>query len=117
MIATLTPVVGVNVVNQVPELSHRAQRFVHVRADLQGRITPISRYCRVGIQGWSVRGDGAADIGDAFDLAASAGSALESLPLTGILLNAEIQSGPFKVADTTYSLEYQYLTALLELSV
>ena len=55
-------------------------RVLVSRADLQGRVTPLSRYCRVGVQAWSVRADGTADLGDAFDLCAAAGAALEASP-------------------------------------
>lgn len=92
-------------------------RVLVSRADLQQRVTPISRYCRVGIQAWSTRKDGSADLGDAFDLCAAAGAALEAAPNSSrIILSAEIQSGPARVADDATRIEYQYLTALLEVA-
>ena len=93
-------------------------RVLVSRADLQGRVTPLSRYCRVGVQAWSVRADGTADLGDAFDLCAAAGAALEaSLNTSSVVLAAEIQSGPSRVADDVTRIEYQYMTVLLEVAV
>lgn len=93
-------------------------RLLVSRADLQGRVTPLSRYCRVGIQAWSVRDDGTANLGDAFDLCAAAGKALEAAPFTNsVILSAEVQSGPSRVADDVTRIEFQYLTALLEVAV
>lgn len=92
-------------------------RFLLLRADLQQKVTPISRYVRVGISGWSVLVDGRADIGDAFDITAAAGNALERLAGTGIILSADVESGPARVADDVGRIEFQYLTALLEVSV
>lgn len=92
-------------------------RVLVSRADLQQRVTPLSRYCRVGVQAWSVRDDGTANIGDAFDLCAAAGAALEASPdVSTVVLSAEIQSGPSRVADDVTRIEYQYLTALLEVA-
>lgn len=89
---------------------------VIIRADLQNRITPVSRYCRVGVQGWKVRADGAADLAGAFALAAAFGQAVERAPRTGLLLEAEIDGGPYRVRDTTTGVEYAYLTLLLEVA-
>lgn len=92
-------------------------RVLVSRADLQQRVTPLSRYCRVGVQAWSVRKDGTADLGDAFDLCAAAGAALEAAPSTSqVILSAEIQSGPLRVADEVTRIEYQYMTVLLEVA-
>lgn len=91
-------------------------RLLVVRADLQQKVTPISRYCRVGVQAWSVRVDGSSDLGDAFDLAAEAGAWLER-NVSGVILSADVQSGPSRVTDDVSRLEFQYLTALLEVSV
>ena len=99
-----------------PELA-KPYRVLVSRADLQQRVTPLSRYCRVGVQAWSVRGDGTADLGDAFDLCAAAGKALEQSPLTSkVVLSAEIQSGPSRVADDVTRVEFQYITVLLEVA-
>ena len=99
-----------------PELSN-PYRVLVSRADLQGRVTPLSRYCRIGVQAWSVRSDGSANLPDAFDLAAAAGAALEAAPETSqVILSAEIQSGPSRVADEVTRIEYQYLTVLLEVA-
>lgn len=99
-----------------PELS-KPYRVLVPRADLQGRVTPLSRYCRVGVQAWSVRKDGTADLGDAFDLGAAAGQALEAAVATSkVILSAEIQSGPSRVADDVTRIEFQYITVLLEVA-
>lgn len=102
-------------VNVKPELA-KPYRVLVVRADLQQKVTPISRYCRVGVQAWSVRTDGTSDIGDAFDLARDAAAWLES-NVSGVILSADIESGPSRVADDITRIEYQYVTALLEVSV
>lgn len=100
-----------------PEIA-KPYRVLVSRADLQQRVTPLSRYCRVGVQAWSVRADGTADLGDAFDLCAAAGAALEAAPNTSrVVLSAEIQSGPSRVADDVTRIEYQYMTVLLEVAV
>lgn len=100
-----------------PEIA-KPYRVLVSRADLQQRVTPLSRYCRVGVQAWSVREDGTADLGDAFDLCAAAGAALESAPSSSsVVLSAEIQSGPARVADDVTRIEYQYMTVLLEVAV
>lgn len=99
-----------------PEIA-KPYRVLVSRADLQGRVTPISRYCRVGVQAWSVRKDGTADLGGAFDLCAAAGEALEAAPATSkVILSAEIQSGPSRVVDDVTRIEFQYLTVLLEVA-
>lgn len=88
-----------------------------VRADLQNRITPISRYCRLGVQGWKVSSAGAADLAGARQLAADYSRAIESAPRAGILLDAEVDAGPYRVVDSESGIEYQYVTLLLELAV
>lgn len=91
-------------------------RHLIVRADLQGKVTPISRYCRVVIQAWSVRADGTADLGDAFDLANDAAHWLET-HLDGFVLSASVEAGPFRVVDDVTRIEHQDVTALLEVAV
>lgn len=114
ILAVLRPVERTELIK--PDLSN-PYRVLVSRADLQQRVTPLSRYCRVGVQAWSVRPDGTADLGDAFDLCAAAGEALESSPNTfPIILSAEIQSGPARVADDVTRIEYQYMTVLLEVA-
>lgn len=99
-----------------PELA-KPYRVLVSRADLQQRVTPLSRYCRVGVQAWSIRDDGTANLGDAFDLCMAAGKALEQSPLTSkVVLSAEIQSGPSRVADDVTRVEFQYITVLLEVA-
>lgn len=90
---------------------------VIIRADLQNRVTPISRFCRLGVQGWSVRADGTADLSAARQLAADYSAAIERAPRAGILLDAEVDAGPYRVIDSTSGVEYQYVTLLLELAV
>lgn len=100
-----------------PDLA-KPYRVLVSRADLQQRVTPLSRYCRVGVQAWSVREDGTADIGDAFDLCTAAGVALEASPDSStVILSAEVQSGPSRVVDDVTRIEYQYMTVLLEVAV
>jgi hypothetical protein len=94
-----------------------AYKHFLIRADLQNRVTPISRYCRVGVQAWSVRADGTANLADAFALAATFGEWLESQSGSSIILNAEIDSGPMRVKDDIQNLEYAYVTLLLEVTV
>lgn len=101
--------------NVRPQLD-KPYRVLVIRADLQQKVTRISRYCRVGIQAHSVLADGSADLGDAFDLASEAAGWLES-NLTGVILSADIESGPSRVTDPVTQLEYQYVTVLLEVAV
>lgn len=91
-------------------------RLLVVRADLQQKVTPISRYCRVGVQAHSVRADGSSNLGDAFDLASEAAAYLEA-NLDGPILSADVESGPSRVTDPVTNLEYQYVTVLLEVAV
>lgn len=109
----MTPVKAHN----VKPAASGAYSHLIVRADLQNRATPISRYCRVGIQAWVVGTNGRPNLGAAFDLAAKAGNVLETAPLTGILLNAEVTSGPSRVTDDISELEFAFVTALLEVAV
>src|SRR5690606_2328999 len=101
--------------NVKPERT-KPYRLLLVRADLQQKVTPISRYCRVGVQAWSVTAAGRSGIGGAFDLAKDAAAWLES-NVSGVILSADIESGPSRVTDDVTKLEYQYVTALLEVAV
>ncbi len=107
---------GARTYNRKPKATGAYKHFL-IRADLQNRVTPISRYCRVGVQAWSVNADGTTNLADAFSLASVFGRWLESQSGTGIILNAEIDSGPMRVVDDTQQLEFSYLTALLEVTV
>lgn len=107
---------GATTYNVKPKTTGAYKLFL-IRADLQNRVTPISRYCRVGVQAWSVDAQGRADLGDAFDLAAGFGRWLETQSGTGAILNAEIDSGPMRVKDDIQNLEYAYVTLLLEVAV
>lgn len=102
-------------VNVKPEKT-KPYRLLLVRADLQQKATPISRYCRVGVSAWSVRADGSADLGDAFDLAAAGNAWLEN-NVAGVILSADVQSGPSRVTDEVSKLEFLYSTVLLEVAV
>lgn len=88
-----------------------------IRADLQNRATAISRYCRVGVQAWSVDAQGRVNLADAFDLATAFGTWIESLSGQGIILHAEVDSGPMRVADDIQKKDFSYLTVLLEVTV
>lgn len=107
---------GARAYNIKPKTSGAYKHFI-IRADLQNRVTPLSRYCRVGVQAWSVRADGTSDIADAFNLASALGTWLESQSGAGIILNAEVDSGPMRVVDDIQRLEFSYLTVLLEVTV
>lgn len=85
-----------------------------IRADLQNRVTPVSRYCRVTAQARSLRSDGTPDLAGQFDLAARFGRALEAAPRTGLLLDAEVESGPYRVPDADTGVEYHVINVLLE---
>lgn len=102
-------------VNVRPE-KVKPYRLLVIRADLQQKVTPISRYCRLGVQGWSVRADGTSDLADAFDLTSEATAWLER-NLSGVILSADVESGPSRVTDPVTRLEYQYSTVLLEVAV
>jgi hypothetical protein len=101
--------------NVKPEKS-APYRMLTVLASLGAKVTPISRYCQVTVQAWSVRSDGSANLADAFDLAAAAGNWLES-NLTGPVLSADVQAGPFRLVDPVARIETQTMTVLLEVSV
>lgn len=109
-------IAGLSSVEATVNVRTSRRRELVVRADLQQKVTPISRYARVGVQAWSVRADGSADLGDAFDLAAAAAHWLES-NVSGPILSADVESGPSRVADSVTRLEYQYVTVLLEVAV
>lgn len=116
LISTFGPSFSAPVRNVKPKQEAPYECIV-VRADLQNRITPVSRYCRVGVQGWKVRGDSTPDLAGARDLCARFAQAIESAPREGILLDAEIDTGPYRVVDATSGIEYQYATVLLEVAV
>lgn len=117
LIATFGATFSGALVRNVKPKQNAPYSCVVIRADLQNRVTPISRYCRVGVQGWSVRADGTADLSAARQLAADYATAIERAPRAGILLDAEVDTGPYRVIDSTSGVEYQYVTLLLELAV
>lgn len=88
-----------------------------VRADLQGAVTSISRYCRVGLTGWAVDGAGRVDFGAARALVAAGCRTLEAAAGKGLILHAETQSGPIRTTDDISKQEIAYATLLLEVVV
>lgn len=94
-----------------------AYKHYLIRADLQNRVTPISRYCRVGVQAWAVDAQGRTNLADAFDMAAAFGTWLEGLSGSRIILHAQVDSGPMRVTDDIQQKDFSYLTALLEVAV
>ena len=95
-----------------------AYECIVIRADLQQRVTQLSRYVRIGVQGWSVNKAGESRLAEAKRLAADFGAHLEVLlndyTRSGPFLAAEVDSGPVRVKDSTSGLEYAYLTVLAE---
>lgn len=92
-------------------------RCIVIRAVLQNRATPISRYCRLTVSAWAVRSDGTSDIKGSRDLAADYAAAVERLSGVGIILSAVIESGPYRVDDTTGGPLYAVANLLLEVAV
>ncbi|MCT1363311.1 hypothetical protein [Microbacterium sp. p3-SID131] len=109
-------IAGLSSVEATVNVRTNRRRELVVRADLQQKVTPISRYCRVGLSAWSLRPDGSSDLGDAFDLAAAGNAWLEN-NTTGVVLSADVESGPSRVTDPVTKLEYLYSTVLLEVAV
>lgn len=101
-----------NVKPQLPE----PYRLVVIRADLQNSVTPLSRYCRINVQGWSVRSDGSADLIDAFAVATEFARAVEARIGQGPLLSAEVDAGPYRVPSTAGELEFANLSILAEVT-
>ncbi len=118
LIAHLLAVTDADSVDTSAPESGTAVRHLRVRADLGGRITPISRSCTVGLSAWVLTSTGAADLPATFDLAALAGRALEAAAarVTPILA-AEVQSGPLAVTDPVTSRDYALTSLLLEVAV
>lgn len=106
---------GVAVANVRPPIEPPTRHLV-VLGELQQHVTPVSRYARVRIQGWSLREDATADIADAAALAASAGHALEAAAGRGSILDASVQTGPLRTTDQVSGTEYQLVIVLLEVS-
>lgn len=106
---------GTKVRSKRPELSPPYE-LVLVRADLQNHVTPISRYCRVGLTTWVVDSAGKADIGAEFDLSIAAGHALMASS-NSLLLDVEWQSGPIETSDDISKLPIAYSTLLLEVAL
>lgn len=109
-------IAGLSSVEATVNVRTNRRRELVVRADLQQKVTPISRYCRVGLSAWSLHPDGSSDLGDAFDLAAAGNAWLEN-NTTGVVLSADVESGPSRVTDPVTKLEYLYSTVLLEVAV
>lgn len=117
LIATLGAEFAGAAVRNVKPKQSAPYSLVLIRADLQNQATPISRYCRVSVQGWKVRADGTADLAGARALCAGYAAALEAAPRAGILLDAEVNAGPYRVADAESGIEYQFASVLLEIAV
>lgn len=95
-----------------------AKSLALIRADLQGHATPVSRYCRVAIQGRAaLRADGSADLEASFALAAKLADAIVAAPRAGGLVDAEHQSGPYRVLDPNLGIEYSVVNLLLQIAV
>ncbi|WP_163275329.1 hypothetical protein [Cellulomonas iranensis] len=117
LIQTLGPAVAPAPVRNMKPDQKPPYSCVVVRADLQNRVTPVSRYCRVGVQAWKVTANQKADLAGARELCAAAATALELATRAGILLDAQIDAGPYRVVDATSGIEYQYASVLLEIAV
>lgn len=90
-------------------------RALVVRSDYGQRVTPLSRYVRLGIQSWVTTSAQEARTDQAFDQARDAGAFLETLDPDGSpLLSASVDSGPIRVEDPESGLEYAYTVVLLE---
>lgn len=104
---------GTKITNNKPRQSAPFTCVV-IRADLQQKRTPISRYCRIGIQAWNIQADGSANFQAAGDLAAAIAAFVESLPSQANtpFLTAETQSGPSRFDDAASGPEYSYCEVL-----
>ncbi len=92
------------------------QPLILIRADLQGHVTPISRYCRVSAQAWALHSDGSGDLKAAQDLAAAFGALVVAAPREGLLLEAGYESGPYRALDQATRVEYSVVNLLLEVT-
>ncbi len=126
LIASLSPVLAPAIVrNQRPPATlpdgspnpDAGKPVVVVRASLANHITPISRYCRVAAQAWTLRPDGSPDLPACIRLAGRFGEELVRLVPAGPLLSAEHASGPYRVTDEATRLEYAVINMLLEVAV
>lgn len=106
-------------VNTVKQPATGAHQAIVIRADLQQRLTQVSRYVRIGVQGWAVTAAKRGDYPAAAEIAGDYGALLEQLlnnPSTsGPFLAAEVDSGPVRVRDEESGIEYAYLTILAEI--
>lgn len=104
-----------NIKNKKPTTQVAPYRLLLVRGDLQQRVTPISRYARVGLTAWVVNAAGESDIPAARALVHAACAALEAAPIDGNpLLSAQTDAGPLRAPDPVTNLETVYATVLLE---
>ena len=126
LIATFGPLLAPSIVrNQKPPANlpdgspnpDAGKTLLLVRADPANQVTAVSRYCRVSVQAWVQRADGSADLARARDLAADFGRRLEGAPREGMLLDAEVDAGPYRSVDQVTGLEYAYLSLLLQVLV
>lgn len=116
VLAVLLPIVHAAVPTGVGVGRKRTNdnKFVQLRADLQGHVTPISRYCRVGVTVWWLE-SGRARVDEAFQLSTTVVNALLTTDDRRVL-SAEWQSGPADTVDTVSQVEVVYSTVLLEIN-
>lgn len=88
------------------------KKAVLVRADLQGHVTQISRYCRVGLTAF-YDDNGNHRLDKAMELSNRAAKALLTTD-SSLILSAEWQSGPVEVIDPITDKPAAYSTLLLE---
>lgn len=88
------------------------KKAVLVRADLQGLVTQISRYCRVGLTAF-YDDNGNHRFDKAFEMSNRAAAAMLT-STSALILSAEWQSGPVEVTDPITDKPAAYSTLLLE---
>jgi len=88
------------------------KKAVLVRADLQGQVTQLSRYCRVGLTAF-YDDNGNHRLDKAFELSNRAAKAMLTSN-SSLILSAEWQSGPVEVIDPITDKPAAYSTLLLE---
>lgn len=116
LVGVLTPAVAPALVRTTRPAGPHGPLLV-VRADMQQHITPITRYARVGMSAWVLRADGTGDVHTARALAAAAAAAVEDLPRVGLLIDAETETGPYRVVDSITGTEYVHVGMLLQVLV
>lgn len=103
-------------VDTVKPADLKPYKGIVIAAYLGQRVTPISRYARIGIQGWSVNNAGQPNRPDAQRLVLAAAEALEELDPDGEpLLAAELDTGPDIVNDDISGIDFAYGVVLAEI--